>query len=184
MSAGPASPTRGGHRGYGRGPGKLAGRGRMQHGRPAPENNRGNGGCGCTRKRVWQSSEVRAPKGSRRSTYTRSSHVYCRSGQSAGCTGQRRKAWRMSAFATNAFLSKPCTMAMAASTEVYRTATSSGNARITRGSTRRGQIQNQVHRAVGPLRGAEGGAMEEPEWWVDEKGLWYVPGRPPGPLQR
>ena len=59
MSAGPASPTRGGHRGRGRGPGKLAGRGRTQHGRPAPENNHGgNGGRGCTRERVRQSSEA------------------------------------------------------------------------------------------------------------------------------
>ena len=39
MSAGPASPTQGGHQGRGRGPGKLAGRGHMQHGRPAPESN-------------------------------------------------------------------------------------------------------------------------------------------------
>ena len=59
MSAGPASPTRGGHRGRGRGPGKLAGRGRTQHGRPAPENShRGNGGRGCTRELVRQSSEA------------------------------------------------------------------------------------------------------------------------------
>ena len=41
---------------------------------------------------------------------------------------------------------------------------------------RRGQIQNQVHRAIGPLRGAEGGAMEEPEQQADEKARGMSPG--------
>ena len=51
-----------------------------------------------------------------------------------------------------------------------------GNARIKRGSARRGQIQKQVHGAVGLHCGAEGGAMKEPEGRADEGAHSMAPG--------
>ena len=61
-----------------------------------------------------------------------------------------------------------------------RTSTHLGECPNNRGSSRRGQIQTQAPGADGPHRGAEGGAMEEPERRAEEKTHGMSPGDPQG----